>query len=515
MGQAQRRAFLYTRVSTAMQEEDGVSLDAQQAMAEAWCAARGVHLVETFTDVMSGGSASRPSLERLREALLAKRADMVLVYKVDRLSRNTGDYMALLREFEERGVGLASLTQDIDATSTMGRFVLRLLINVAEMESDQTADRMRDSIRFRVAKGRLLGGPQPPLGYRRTKEDGQSAWVVDEGEAATVRRAFAALLQAGTVLGTIALLKAEGLHPRSGRWTAYGLTGLLKNPNYRGASAYCKRRTVRGADGRKRTERVPPEHWVLVEGAVPAIVPEGLWHQVQAQLETMRPAPGQKGPNAKHAWTGLLRCGACGCSLGRSAGKSGRDRSGTLWAWRCTAISTYGPGHCAKPARLAEAYLEEAIFPRMLVALAQSTSLKLKAPPKAARQAKTSTEAKLAQLEGRRERVRGMFEMGDLAAPAYRARMDAIKEEEAAILAEGQKPTPSAPAPAHDAVEALARLEGLDRRAVLKALVKALVVGDHEVEVQWAGQGPGWPGPLAVPVYSLSTREGKRAAGRT
>lgn len=162
---AVKPAVGYVRVSTNEQAREGVSLDAQEAAIRAYAALHGLPLVEIIRDA----GASAKDLERPGiQALLAQAADdelgAVVVLRLDRLSRRTRDLLELVERLETAGVALHSIHEHLDTQSAVGRFVLRTLASLAEMERDLIVERTREALRHKAQAGEWVG--RVPLGYR-------------------------------------------------------------------------------------------------------------------------------------------------------------------------------------------------------------------------------------------------------------------------------------------------------------------------------------------------------------
>ena len=152
----------YTRVSTAAQAEDGVSLDAQHARIEAYAVAAGLPLSAIYSDRgISGAKAStRPELQRaISEA--CKRRGVLVVYSLSRLARSTRDAIEIADRLDRAGADLVSLTESIDTTSAAGRMIFRLLAVLAEFEADLTRERTRTALRHLRGQGRRVSGLIP------------------------------------------------------------------------------------------------------------------------------------------------------------------------------------------------------------------------------------------------------------------------------------------------------------------------------------------------------------------
>jgi DNA invertase Pin-like site-specific DNA recombinase len=158
------RCAIYTRKSSDEGlEQDFNSLDAQREACAAYIrsqASQGwTELAERYDDGgISGGTLERPALKRLMDDVAAKRIDIVVVYKVDRLSRSLFDFAKLVEAFEEADASFVSITQAFNTTSSMGRLTLNMLLSFAQFEREVTAERIRDKIAASKAKGMWMGG---------------------------------------------------------------------------------------------------------------------------------------------------------------------------------------------------------------------------------------------------------------------------------------------------------------------------------------------------------------------
>ncbi len=223
----QLRRAVYTRKSTEEgSEQDSNSLQAQREACEAYIALQrhimaGVWFPATYDDGgYSGGSMERPGLVRLLADVQSRRIDVVVVYKVDRLTRSLADFAKIVEIFDAVGVSFVSVTQSFNTTTSMGRLILNVLLSFAQFEREVTAERIRDKIALSKRKGRWMGGPVP-LGYRVQNPK----LVIDEMEAEIVKLIFATYLETGSTITTAKLLKqrcivtrlrtrADGLHLR-------------------------------------------------------------------------------------------------------------------------------------------------------------------------------------------------------------------------------------------------------------------------------------------------------------
>jgi len=200
------RCAIYTRKSSEEGlEQDFNSLDAQREACEAFIASQKhegwVLLPDMYDDGgFSGATMDRPAFRRLLSDVSDGRIDVVVVYKVDRLTRSLSDFAKIVDIFDKRKVSFVSVTQQFNTTSSMGRLTLNILLSFAQFEREVTGERIRDKIAASKKKGMWMGG-QPPLGY----EAKDRKLVVNEAEAETVRHIFRRYAE----LKSVRLLKSE------------------------------------------------------------------------------------------------------------------------------------------------------------------------------------------------------------------------------------------------------------------------------------------------------------------
>jgi site-specific DNA recombinase len=210
-----QRCAIYTRKSTEHNLDLAFnSLDAQREACGAYIksqAHEGWRLIaDRFDDGgLSGASLERPALQGLLEQVRSRKIDIIVVYKVDRLTRSLADFAKLVELFDEFDVSFVSVTQSFNTTSSMGRLTLNVLLSFAQFEREVIGERVRDKIAASKRKGIWVGGPIP-LGYQSV---GKKLKVVPD-EAGLVRKIFADYLRLGSIGELAAALDREGVRPR-------------------------------------------------------------------------------------------------------------------------------------------------------------------------------------------------------------------------------------------------------------------------------------------------------------
>lgn len=218
MSRTINRCALYTRKST----EEGLdqefnSLDAQREACAAYVksqAIEGWRAINTLYDDggFSGGSMERPAMKRLLADIASDKIDVVVVYKIDRLTRSLADFARMVELFDRHDVSFVSVTQSFNTTSSMGRLTLNVLLSFAQFEREVTGERIRDKIAASKARGMWMGGTVP-LGYDVPLQNSR-ALVINEAEAETVRTIFAAYLELGSVHALACWLKEQGVRSK-------------------------------------------------------------------------------------------------------------------------------------------------------------------------------------------------------------------------------------------------------------------------------------------------------------
>jgi site-specific DNA recombinase len=284
------RCAIYTRKSTEYNLELAFnSLDAQREACEAYIksqAHEGWRLIPSRYDdgAFSGASLERPALEQLLADVHAGKIDIVLVYKVDRLTRSLADFAKLIELFDAHGVSFVSVTQSFNTSSSMGRLTLNVLLSFAQFERELIGERVRDKIAASKRKGLWVGGPVP-LGYAAVDKK----VVVVPPEAAAVRMIFARYLELGSIRVLAEDLDRQGIRskPRrlsngrtvgGGRFGVGALAHLLQNHFYIGEVVY-------------RGEVHRGEHEPILEPALFEAVQRKLAAQAVARRSRLRGSP--------------------------------------------------------------------------------------------------------------------------------------------------------------------------------------------------------------------------------
>ena len=271
------RCAVYTRKSTDEGlDQEYNSIDAQRDAGHAYIASQRaegwIPVADDYDDpAFSGGNMERPALQRLLKDIEAGKVDIIVVYKIDRLTRSLADFSKMVEVFERQGVSFVSVTQQFNTTNSMGRLMLNILLSFAQFEREVTGERIRDKITASKKKGIWMGGT-PPIGY-----DVKNRHLVpNEREVKIVRHIFQRFVELGSSTQLVKELHLDGITSKT--WTSQ--TGRVHEGRLIDKSlVYCilNNRTYLG-ELRHKEQWYPGEH--------PAIIKQELWDQVQAILST-------------------------------------------------------------------------------------------------------------------------------------------------------------------------------------------------------------------------------------
>ncbi len=342
------RCAVYTRKSTDEGlEKEFNSLDAQRDACEAFIASQRaegwVLVLDHYDDGgVSGGTLERPALQRLLRDIEAGRVDVVVVYKIDRLSRSLMHFAKLVEVFDAHSVTFVSVTQSFNTTTSMGRLTLNILLSFAQFEREVIGERVRDKIAASKARGMWMGG-SVPLGY----DVRERKLVVNEDEAERVRRIFEGFATIGSATRLVPVLRDEGVLTKTGRPFDKGaLYKLLNNRTFLG-------------EVRHKEKVYPGEHR--------AIVPRELWDSVHAIL---RESPRVRANQNRRQTPALLQ-GLIFGPDGRAMSPTHTRRRGRLYRYYVSQAVLKGTADDCPVRRLPAAEIEAAVVDQVRALLRQ------------------------------------------------------------------------------------------------------------------------------------------------
>ena len=354
VGTSERRCAVYVRVSSSAQE-DGYSLETQEARCRAHAEAQGLHVLGVFQDVHTGAEwRERPGLTQLRQAVRSGEIDVVLAFALDRLSRKQTHVAILADEFQHAGTRLEFVTEDFENTA-VGEFIRSAKAFAAEVEREKLAERTVRGRIARVQSGKLIPGGRPPYGYRwRDATKGQLE--IDPVTGPVAQRIFSSVAGGMSLHRIGKELAAEGIPNPSGQrvWHGSTLCGILHRHAYKGVAFAWG---IRKAGVQPQTFN-PDKAIRLPDGTIPALVDEQTWDAVQLVLQRNKAQSirSAKNPEAALLRNGFVRCGTCGRTMKtRTRSKGGVD-------YYCGGSSNI---LCAHPTSIKGSILDAAVWTRV------------------------------------------------------------------------------------------------------------------------------------------------------
>ncbi|WP_070043598.1 recombinase family protein [Streptococcus agalactiae] len=293
------KVAIYARVSTLNQAEEGYSIKGQVESLTKYCEAMEWGIYETYVDGgFSGGKLERPAMNRLVIDAKMKKFDTILIYKLDRLSRNVKDTLYLVRDvFSTNNINFVSLKENIDTSTAMGSLFLTLLSAIAEFEREQIKERFMFGKLGRVKSGKPMTWTNPPFGYTYDKREGRL--IGNQADAIVVRKLYDYYISGMSIANIIRKINSEDYTGRDTPWTIGAMKSVLQNEVYYGMVKY---------------------HDELFEGNHEPYISKATFDLAQIERNRRREYTYNKFKNtrpfrAKYMLSGLLICGCCGKPL--------------------------------------------------------------------------------------------------------------------------------------------------------------------------------------------------------
>ncbi|HWI66482.1 MAG TPA: recombinase family protein [Symbiobacteriaceae bacterium] len=474
------RVAVYIRWSTDEQTQ-GTTLAVQREACQHFLKSQGWHFREELVyvdDGYSGGNMDRPGLAALRAAVKSGSVAAVVVYKLDRLSRNLLDCVTLVRQ-EWAGAALFSTMERFDTQSSIGQMVFNILVSFAEFERNVIRERTMSGKRKRWEQGRNSGFKYA-YGYRKSADGG---FEVDPGPAEVVRGIFAQYLQGAGCAAIRDRLNRTGVpSPGGGQWRVCTLALMLKNPIYAGhlAAGY-----YQYEGGRQKRGKAPAR---LLPGVVPPLITQAMFDRVQA----LRAAKAGTGiapqRESDYILSTLLRCARCG---GPMVGHNGSGAERRRY-YRCVNGKEFG--RCESGA-IPKAEIEETVMgevkerfsPRHLRTQLAEMERRRMAAIAARRGVVDQLAARAGDLRRRREKLDADYLGGDLDAKQYgrlSGRLDADLEAAERQLAAARNAQAEVEQSTVDLerlgtligkLDGLAELEPMEIRRILRELLASIL----------------------------------------
>lgn len=275
---------------------------------------------EIFEDAgYSAKNTDRPAFQNMMDRMRKHEFTHILVWKIDRISRNLLDFCDIYEELKKYDVTFISKNEQFDTSTAMGEAMLKIILVFAELERKVTAERVTAVMVDRANKG-LWNGAPVPLGYRWDND--KKFPMVDTDEAPVVEFIYNTYLETCSTTAVKDALNTNGIKTKKGAtWTTKTISDIIRNPFYKGTYRYNFRSSGRG---KKKKEN----EWVLVENSHEGIISEDIWSECNKIMDTNAKRNNAAGFRAKgktHVFAGLIKCGECGNTMYSKCDKPHND----------------------------------------------------------------------------------------------------------------------------------------------------------------------------------------------
>ncbi len=301
------KAAIYCRVSTEGQEQDGTSLQTQLEACLKYCQSKNYEVAYQFKEAYSGLSLERPKLNELRELVRSDEVDVVVVYSLDRFSRDPVHGVILMQELEKHGVYLEAATETVD-NSEVGKLVFYIKGYAAKLDAERRRDATTRGKKALLKAGKIPNGEGKGIyGYELSREFKKRIPI--EKESKVVKRIFEMIISGMPAAKVARVLNEEGIITKTGKeWRSSLITKIVRNPAYIGITYYGVTK------GKHNRIKVPKEEWILLPDATPAIISKELFDQAQEVKDKTKKLYSNK-TIYEYPLRGFVVCGECGSPL--------------------------------------------------------------------------------------------------------------------------------------------------------------------------------------------------------
>lgn len=411
------KCAIYVRVSTQEQFDEGFSIPAQKERLRAFCTSQGWTIVNEYVEEgYSAKDVNRPQLQALLDDLKKDQFDLVLVYRLDRLTRSVLDLYQLLKTFDENNVSFKSATEVYDTTTAIGRLFITLVAALAQWERENLAERVKFGTQQMVEQGIRPGSPRP-FGYQYQN----SKLIIKKDEAKWVKYIFDKYITNGAQ--TIAReLNQMGIKNKNGdTWHGSSVRYILNNPLYAGLLRW----DYRGSIGNKRVFNDDPTIVDLQQQGFEPIISKEDYERTQSLIKSRHKA--QVRSTTHYPFSTIVRCSECGNKyVGRTEIRQPGDRK--YRSYSCQGNRKYGI--CKSPSFSEEA-MNTAFIKSLDYTIAQPEGITAKDDINP-----VDLEKSLIKLQNKKERAKELYIEGDISKSRYQDLMNEYTNEELKIQSE-------------------------------------------------------------------------------
>lgn len=313
-----KRIAIYCRVSTTEQAEEGYSIGEQERLIREYCGKQGYEVYKVFSDAGISGKdiVHRPAIQELLRDATEKKFDMVMSWKINRLSRKLEDAIKIVNTLDRYGISYQSYSERFESDTPAGKMQFQMMALVGEFERNTIAQNVKMGMKAKARAGEWYGGTAP-LGYHWVPIEGtenssrkKSRLEIDEKEAETVRLIYELYASGKGYKAIVNQINQMGCKTKKGNtFSVAQLRTILTNPVYIGKVRF----NVRRDWNEKRRNNINPNP-IIVDGIHKAIITEEQWNQVQFLISQKAGKPSRI-YDGEYPLTGILRCPECGAGM--------------------------------------------------------------------------------------------------------------------------------------------------------------------------------------------------------
>jgi len=301
-------AAIYCRVSTDDQEREGTSLQTQLQACQKHCQDKGYALIKTFSETWSGTNLHRPQLTQLRDLVAAGKVDVIVIYCLDRISRDPTDGALLFHEFESLAARIEAVTETVESTD-LGKLISYIRGFASKLEVEKIRERTSRGKAARLKQGYLpTGSGIGPYGYRWDKPTKKRVLIKEE--AAVVERIYSSVLLGKSCSQIAKELNNDHIPSKSGiTWSNTTVHRIVANPIYAGETYYGRKKHV----GNNKVQTQDKDKWILLPDVTPAIIDKPTFEAAQEAIKQKHPSV--RNNDTSYFLTGHIFCPLCGSPI--------------------------------------------------------------------------------------------------------------------------------------------------------------------------------------------------------
>ena len=472
-----KKVAIYVRVSTKEQAEEGYSIDEQLERLRKYCEARDWKIANEYVDAgFSGASLERPAMQRLIKDCNANKVDMVLVYKLDRLSRKQRDTLYLIEDiFNAQKIGFTSMQENIDTSTPYGLVIVGVLSAFSQLERSVITERMSMGREARAKEGLWHGGGHNPIGYDYI--DGQL--IINEYEAMQIRKIYD-MFESGASISEIRNFMHARFTNNHGNWHSHSsVYSVLETPVVAGK--------IKFKDA-------------YIDGQHEAIVPIERFERVQELMKERRKGltASQKNPFKRTSLLGgMIFCGNCGARYFTTVAKSGRTKETkktiryyTCYSRRKSNKAMIMDANC-KNLSIREDAMNEIIINEIMQLHLVPENVDRIVENKDTKKDRELIDSKIEELNNQTKKLVELYSLGSIPFDMISDKMNAINNEISALEEEkmGLEDAVVSPQEAKERLVDARRIftEGTfeEQVALVRFLISQIILFDDRVEVYW------------------------------